>query len=296
MRTGSFLFYAMTVEEREIEINRERAELQSRAPELWVKTLGDCARRTGDGFALAGPTCGFCRTAGARWAMDPAYRPPEGDGRDVYDRIAGVFPPLDFLILTHRHRDHLDPMLLALAAERGVEIILPAEILPGVLEKCPALPESAFTALEYGASLTRGKLAISVFPGFHSNARRTVPCGMFRVKMPGRTWLFPGDVRDYGNILPGPPPDLLFANIWLGAHMATQEEFPLLDDFCRFFGRAGAKRIVFAHLQEAARPPDSYWNSRHADIILKRMRELYPETDYTVPNPGVWYELEHNIL
>ena len=90
----------------------------------------------------------------------------------------------------------------------------------------------------------------------------------------------------------GPPPDLLFANIWLGAHMATQEEFPLLDDFCRFFGRAGAKRIVFAHLQEAARPPDSYWNSRHADIILRRMRELYPETDYAVPSPGAWYELE----
>ena len=53
----------------------------------------------------------------------------------------------------------------------------------------------------------------------------------------------------------------------------------------------GAKRIVFAHLQEAARPPDSYWNLRHADIILKRMRELYPEVECTVPSPGVWYEL-----
>ena len=292
----------MTVEEREIEINRERAEVQSRAPELWVKTLADFSRRTGDGFARAGPTCWFVRTAGMRWAMDPAYRPPEGDppsrrerygaaSNAVYERIAEVFPPLDFPILTHRHRDHLDPALLEIAARRNIEIILPAEILPGVLEKCPALPESAFTALEYGSSLTRGKLEISVFPGFHSNARRTVPCGMFRIEMPERSWLFPGDVRDYGNELPGPPPDLLFANIWLGAHMATQEEFPLLDDFCRFFGQAGAKRIVFAHLQETARPPDSYWNSRHADIILRRMRELYPEIDYTVPSPGVWYDL-----
>ena len=286
----------MTTEERENAINRERAERQSRAPELWVKTLGDFSRRTADGFALAGPTCWLFRTAGMAWAMDLAYRPPEGDGRAVYERIAEVFPPLDFLILTHRHRDHFDPTLIALAAERGIEIILPADILPGVLEKCPALPESAFTALEYGASLTRGELEISVFPGFHSDARRTLPCGMFRFAMPDRTLLFPGDVRDYGNVLPGPPPDLLFANVWLGAHMATQEAFPLLDDFCRFFGAAGAKRILFAHLCETARPPDSYWNSRHADIILKRMRELYPETDYTVPSHGVWYELEHNIL
>ncbi len=284
----------MTTEERENEINRERAEVQARAPELWLNTLGDFAKRTGDGFILAGPTCWFFRTAGKAWAMDPAYRPPEGDGREVYDRIAEVFPPLDFLILTHRHRDHFDPALLEIAAERGIEIILPAEILPGVLEKCPQLQESAFTALEYGSLLTRGKLEISVFPGFHSNARRTVPCGMFRVRMPGRSWLFPGDVRDYGNDLPGPPPDLLFANIWLGAHMATSEEFPLLDDFCRFFGQAGAKRILFAHLREAARPPDSYWNSRHVGIILKRMRELYPETDYAVPSPGVWYELEND--
>ena len=284
----------MTPEEREIEINRERAEIQARAPALWRRTLADFARRTADGFALAGPTCWFFRTAGMRWAMDPAYRPPEGDGREVYDRIAEVFPPLDFLILTHRHRDHFDPSFIALAAKRGIEIILPAEILTGVLEKCPALPESAFTPLEYGASLTRGALTISVAAGFHSNARRTVPCGMFRFAVPDRTMLFPGDVRDYGRPLPESRPDLLFANIWLGAHMATSEEFPLLDDFCRFFGQAGAKRIVFAHLQEAARPPDSYWNSRHADIILKRMRELYPETDYAVPSPGVWYELENN--
>ena len=282
----------MTVEEREIEINRERAEVQSRAPELWVKTLGDFAKRTTDGFALAGPTCWFFRTASIPWAMDPAYRPPEGDGREVYERIAEVFPPLDFLILTHRHRDHLDPTLLALAAERGVEIVLPAEILPGVLEKCPNVPESAFTPLEYGSCLTRGKLEISVFPGFHSDARRTVPCGMFRVKMPGRSLLFPGDVRDYSRPLPESRPDLLFSNIWLGAHMAVSEEFPLLDDFCRFFGRAGAKRIVFAHLQEAARPPDSYWNSRHASVILKRMRELYPATECSVPEPGVWYDLK----
>ena len=284
----------MTTEERENEINRERAEVQSRAPEVWVKTLGGFAKRTADGFALAGPTCWFFRTCGVSWAMDPAYRPPESDGKAVYERIAEVFPPLDFLILTHRHRDHFDPTLLALAAKRGVEIVLPAEILPGVLEKCPGIPESAFTPLEYGAFLTRGALTISVFPGFHSDARRTVPCGMFRVEMPGRSWLFPGDVRDYGRSLPESRPDLLFANIWLGAHMATQEEFPLLDDFCRFFGRAGAKRIVFAHLQEAARPPDSYWNSRHAGIILKRMRELYPDVECTVPSPGVWYELQEH--
>lgn len=284
----------MTVEEREIEINRERSALQSQAPELWVKTLGDFSRRTADGFALAGPTCWFFRTAGMRWAMDPAYRPPEGDGRCVYERIAEAFPPLDFLILTHRHRDHLDPTLLEIAAKRNIEIILPAEILSGVLEKCPHLPESAFTALEYGSRLTRGKLEISVFPGFHSNARRTVPCGMFRVKMPGRSWLFPGDVRDYSRPLPESHPDLLFANIWLGAHMATSEEFPLLDDFCRFFGRAGGKRIVFAHLCETARVPDSYWNSRHADIILRRMRELYPGIECSVPRPGVWYELQEH--
>ena len=282
----------MTIEERENEINRERAEVRSRAPALWVETLGDFSRRTADGFALAGPSCWLFRTAGVPWAMDLAYRPPEGDGKAVYDRIAEVFPPLDFLILTHRHRDHLDPRFLALAAARGIGIVLPAEILPTVREKCPDLPESAFTTLEYGASLTRGKLEISVFPGFHSDARRTVPCGMFRIAMPGRIWLFPGDVRDYGNILPGPTPDLLFAHVWLGAHMATSEEFPLLDDFCRFFGKAGAKRIFLAHLREAARPPDSYWNSRHADIILKRMRELYPAAKCSVPSPGVWYELE----
>ena len=282
----------MTLEERENAVNRERARLQSRAPELWVETLGGFSRQTTDGFALAGPTCWLFRTAGVRWAMDLAYRPPEGDGRCVYDRIARVFPRLDFMILTHAHRDHLDPALLAIAAERGTEIILPAEILPKVREKCPDVPESAFTALEYGSSLTRGGLDIGVFPGFHSDARRTVPCGMFRVAMPNRTLLFPGDVRDYGNTLPETHPDLLFANIWLGAHMATSEEFPLLDDFCRFFGGAGAKRILFAHLCETARPPDSYWNSRHADIILRRMRELYPETDYAVPSPGVWHELE----
>ena len=54
---------------------------------------------------------------------------------------------------------------------------------------------------------------------------------------------------------------------------------------------ADMRRDLFAHLQEAARPPDSYWNSRHADIILNRMRELYPEIDCTTPEQGLWYEL-----
>ena len=81
----------MTPEERESEINRECAEVQARAPKLWVKTLGYFSRQTADGFALAGPTCWFFRTDGIPWAMDPAYRPPEGDGKCVYDRIADAF-------------------------------------------------------------------------------------------------------------------------------------------------------------------------------------------------------------
>ena len=286
----------MTTEEREIEIDRERKTLQERALELWVNTLAEFARRRSDGFALAGPTCWLFRTAGVRWAMDLAYRPPDGGGEAVYERIAEVFPPLDFMILTHLHRDHFDPGFVALAAERGVEIILPCEILPQALEKCPKLPASACTPLEYGASLKRGPLEISVFPGFHSDSRRTVPCGMFRIAAPGCGMLFPGDVRDYAQKIPAglKNPDLLFANIWLGAHMAAGEEFPLLDGFCRFFGEAAPRRMLFAHLCETARVPDSYWNSRHAGIILKRMQEFYPALKCSVPEQGIWYELEND--
>ncbi len=226
-----------------------------------------------------------------RWAVDPV--PAAGGTPEEIARIAEGLCEFDFIIITHMHGDHCSlPFLNRFAAASKARWIIPAAI---EAEFTKVVDATRVTALREGEAVEIAALRISCFPGKHVEPRGVgVASGAFRVELPDGVCLwFPGDVRCFEpEEVRGV--DYCFGHVWLGRGVSHEDDFPLLDPFCRFLLAAEPKHIFLGHLLEVSRPVDSMWNHRHAKLVKDRLRELAPAVEVTTPRPGSTFVLGYD--
>lgn len=142
------------------------------------------------------------RTAGSVWISDPVFtshagpfgrigprrvRPPALDIRAV--------PPLDFVLVSHNHYDHLQPSSLRTITKRGS----PHVVVPlGLGRYMARLGLGRVHELDWWQSVRVGSAVITCVPAQHFSARtpwdrnKTLWCG-YVVRDSGRTIYFAGD-------------------------------------------------------------------------------------------------------
>jgi len=132
-----------------------------------------------------GHSCLLIQAGGARILIDPG----------CYSQGWAGLDDLDAILVTHRHRDHVDPVLLP--ARLTAQPELAAHVEPGVLEEL-ILPTS--TAMVPGDRLQFGQLSVDVVGGAHALIHPDIPqvgnVGLL-VRAPGEPSVFhPGDALD----------------------------------------------------------------------------------------------------
>ncbi len=216
----------------------------------------------------------FC-THGIRWAIDPLTlnrRLPQAPAPDAARDLLG----LDFILLTHRHADHLDPGLLRALRQLPIWWVVPKAILLEVQREA-RIPATRILVPEPLQPIELHGIHITPFDGLHwqeapdyPDGRRGVPAMGYLVEQGANRWLFPGDTRTYDPFgLPDfGPVDILFAHLWLGKSAALQNHPPLLDDFCRFCLALHPRRVILTHLEEWGRDVPDFWDSEHAKQVI----------------------------
>lgn len=266
--------------EQQSQIDQRWAAAAAGYPSLWAQMIAQW-RLPGDDRAWLSYAANYLfRTGGLRWALDPLTLRQRLPGAPEVD--PGGLSLLSFVLLTHRHADHLDLHLIRALSSYPIRWVIPVPVLPEVLAHA-ALPESQVIIAHDRQPLQMGGITITPFEGLHweppptaGAAPRGVPALGYLVEFSGRRWLFPGDVRHYDlRLLPDfGPLDSVFAHLWLGRGAALQDEPPLLETFCHFFARLPARRLVVTHLREIGRRAEDYWDERHYALVAARLRQL----------------------
>ena len=226
------------------------------------------------------------RMGETRWAMDPlTLRRRVPDAPEV--EITQSLSALDFIVLTHRHADHLDFDLLKSLRHLPIRWVIPDYILPQVQAEAGLPVDQVITPHPLQPIEIKG-IRLLPFVGLHWEAapsenglQHGVPEMGYLVEFNNKRWLFPGDTRDFKpELLPSfGPVDGLFAHLWLGPGSALLEEPPLLDAFCRFCVDLQPRRVVLTHLEELGREADDYWDGRHAEKVMAHCKEIVPGLD-----------------
>ncbi len=274
-------------------LEERRRETVRRYPDFWKRMIAEWSAEDGrDAAWLLYSANYLLRTGAARWALDPLtlhWRLPEAAAvparRDLAD--------LSFVLLTHRHKDHLDLDLLR--SLRGLPILwIVPDALRGYVVGAGGLAKSRVIVPEDGQPIEIDGVRLTAFPGLHFELpagprvpngpapMRGVPSVGCLVEWGAKRWLFPGDTRDYqAGLLPSfGPLSGLFAHVWLGRGAAVEDAPPLLDDQCRFCLELQPRRVVLTHLEEFGRPALDVWGLRHAGLV--RARLLASKRDVTV--------------
>jgi hypothetical protein len=269
--------------ERAAPIERRRAVAAAEYPALWNQIISQW-RQPGDDRAWLIYAANYLfRTGGVRWALDPLtlrQRLPQAPAVDL-SPLSG----LSFILLTHRHADHLDLDLIRALRHLPIRWVIPAPLLSLVLEQT-GLPEAQVTIPCPLQPLQIEGITITPFEGLHWEPPaaaglppRGVPALGYLVEFAGRRWLFPGDVRHYAlRLLPNfAPLDGAFAHLWLGRGAALLDEPPLLEAFCAFYAGLPVHRLIVTHLHEFGRGADNYWGDEHSAQAAARLRQLAPD-------------------
>ena len=163
--------------ERQAQIESRRAEAAAAYPSQWVKVTGEW-RQTGDDRAWLVYAANYLfRTGGVRWALDPLSLRQRLPGAPAVD--LSPLSGLSFVLLTHRHADHLDYTLIRTLRQHPIRWVIPEAILSLVLERC-GLPESQVIIPRPLETLQIEGMRITPFEGLHweppaaEGARRAV--------------------------------------------------------------------------------------------------------------------------
>jgi hypothetical protein len=264
---------------KQAQIGRQRAELIARYPALWDNLITEWQQPGPDRAWLTYAANYLFRTAGVRWALDPltlSWRLKDSAPVDV-----SVLGDLSFILLTHRHEDHLDLELLSALRHFPISWVMPDFLLEQVL--ATGIRREKVIVPQPLQPIDLNGHRITPFDGQHfettpDGALKGVPAIGYLVEWADKRWLFPGDTRTYdASQLPDfGPLDGLFAHLWLGRGCALLEPPPLLDDFCRFCLDLHPGRIHLTHLQEFDRDADDFWDETHLPKVLAKFQELSP--------------------
>jgi len=266
-------------------LNQSRkAELVAIYPDLWARMTRSWRQTSEKDKVWQLYSANYLlRTRNVRWAIDPVTlqnRVPEAPDVDIARDLA----PLDFVLLTHSHADHLDLRLIRALRSLPVLWVIP-EVLVEVVSREAGLSSQQMMIPSPGCPIHLKNIHIIPFDGLHCHgdtgpdeAHLGVPAMGYWVEQDSKRWLFPGDTRRYNvNQLPDfGPVDVVFAHIWLGRGCALMDPPPLLDVFCQFFIDLQPERILLTHLEEFGREPQDFWDAAHIDWVVNVFNKKIP--------------------
>lgn len=278
--------------EKQAEIEAKKAAAMTGYPSLWLQMASEWSRPEDTDRAWLLYSANYLlNTGGVRWALDPLtlhQRVPSAPEAD-----ASALAALDYVVLTHRHADHLDLGLLRRMRDFPARWIVPEFLLDSL--RTLTLPPEKLIIPHPSEPLTLGGLKLTPFEGLHweiasdyPNGLHGVPAMGYLAEFNGKRWLFPGDTRTYDTSqLPqfGPLTGLV-AHLWLGRKCALQDNPPLLYPFCQFFLDLSPGQIVISHLDEFGRDADDYWDELHADKIMSCLQVDIPRVEVLVARMG----------
>lgn len=266
--------------EKQAEIEAHKAAAAAAYPSLWSRMMLEWSRPgESDRAWLLYSANYLLRTAGVRWALDPLTLRQRLSSAPEVDISA--LAALDYIVLTHRHADHLDLDLLRRLRDFPARWIVPEFLLDTL--RTLDLPADKLIPARPLQPLRLGALTLTPFDGLHWEADpfrpdglRGVPAMGYLAGFGGKRWLFPGDTRTYeaARLPDFGPLDGLFAHLWLGRGRALDDAPPLLDAFCRFCAALRPERIVITHLRELGRNAREYWDETHARKVNAHFEKI----------------------
>lgn len=266
--------------EKEGQISQRRAEAVAHYPALWSKMIAEWNSPGPENRAWLMYSANYLfRTNNVRWAIDPLTlnwrikdAPKVDAGRDLRN--------ISFVLLTHRHEDHLDIELLSALRHLPVTWVIPEFMLPRIIKEA-GLPRENIIVPVHLKSIELSGICILPFTALHwetpqNGTHKGVPSVGYLIEVNSTRLLFPGDTRTYdATQLPEiGPVDHLFAHLWLGRGCALMEEPPLTDAFCRFCLDLKPQRITLTHLKEFGRGANDYWDDVHVQLVLSKFRGM----------------------
>jgi hypothetical protein len=263
-----------------IEVKRTRAVLEY--PAIYKRVIEQWKIEGDDTFWLIYSANYLFRCGGVRWAVDPVI---------LSSRIQAELPPhleedfekADFIVLTHRHSDHLDKNLLKAISDINIPWVVPEFMLEEV-NKNFHLPDHRIIVPIPGKQFEISGIKILALEGSHwektgdlhaaGTSLHGVPSYSYLFESKNKKWFIPGDTRTYdpklipqlGNL------DGLLAHVWLGRNGALKDPPPLLEHFCNYFKGFNCSKIVLTHLDEWGRAESDLWTKHHADMIIQKIR------------------------
>jgi L-ascorbate metabolism protein UlaG (beta-lactamase superfamily) len=254
--------------------------MASRYPVMWSKIIANWSSPGSEDRAWLTYSANYLfRTGNVRWAIDPLTLHRRVTQTPQVD-IARDLGKLSYVLLTHRHEDHLDLELLASLREFPIQWVVPEVILSSVMKQAGLAYDKIIVPVPM-QRINLGRLSILPFEGLHmeftlQGTSKGVPSMAYLVEFSGKRWLFPGDTRtfDAGQIPSMGPVDVLFAHLWLGRAAALQDDPPLLRSFCQFCADLHPKRVIITHLEELGRDANDYWDAQHFEKVRATLQEI----------------------
>jgi hypothetical protein len=235
------------------------------------------------------------RWGGVLWAVDPITISARTPAKDPVHPERD-FDTADFIVLTHRHADHLDKKLLKSIAHLNIPWIIPEFLLCELDEMIDTL-KGPIIIPKADEQIHLSGISILPIIGSHweneegqteTDLKHGVPSFSYLFSANHKRWFLPGDTRTYDikNLPDTGKLDGLSAHLWLGRKSAEKAAPPLLDSFCRYFLAFETQRIVISHLYEWGREAEDLWTEKHADIIVEMMKVLNPAIHYEIALTG----------
>lgn len=270
--------------EKQDQIDKLGVEMATSYPATWNRIIANWKSSNPEDRAWLMYSANYLfRIHGVRWALDPLElncRLPKTPKMDV----ARDLNKLDFVLLTHRHGDHLNIPFIRALNHLPILWVVPEDLLP-LVQKQAGLSEKQILVPEPLRPIELWNHHITPFNGLHwesapgnQDGSRGVPAIGYLVETGSMRLLFPGDSRNYDpHLLPDfGSVDMLFAHLWLGRGMATQSNQPMIQDFCHFCLALKPRRILLTHLQEWGRRISDFWDVEHIESVAKYFRKLDP--------------------
>jgi hypothetical protein len=259
------------------DLDLKRLDAALKYPGVWKHVIEEWnSDLTGNSAWLTYSANYLLQTAGVRWAIDPFSMSTRVTGIPVPD-FAHDLQKLELVVLTHAHNDHLDLNLIRAIASLPIQWVIPEDMVDLVLAKT-ALNKEQIIIPKPGGVINFQNLSLTPFASLHFHAHGGVMETGYLANFDQKTWLFPGDIRDFDAArLPSfGRVNGVFAHLWLGKACALLPEPPFLNDFCTFFTRFSPKRIVVTHLNEFGRDETELWEEAHFDRVKQRFAKVAP--------------------
>ncbi len=243
---------------------------------LWRRVIDEWNSTAEDAAWLTYSANYLLNTAGVRWAMDPYSlftRLKRNEQPDFVHDLA----PLQLVVLTHAHADHLDLNVIRALKHLPITWVVPEFMLKWVVDDAGLAKEKIILPVP-GQPINFGNLLLTPFEALHFRESHGVPEMGYLVEFGSKRWLFPGDTRSYDShrIPVFENLDGVVAHLWLGKGCALELNPPLLEAFCQFFTNLTPRQIVITHLEELGRKADDFWTEAHYIQAYRRIKELSP--------------------